>query len=153
MRRLYRAGIAGGGLPTRYLAANPLIGRNQRRFYPLDLQSRTASPHPGQANPAGVSLLSAATGGALDRDPLWRELLGPGGLGDQLRADLAAGGTRWARLTLFRDEGRPWFSPGDAVFVADVHRCWPPGCAPGSASPRPMTPATANPAPSSSTAT
>ena len=65
-------------------------------------------------------MLSAATGGALDRDPLWREMLGPGGLGDQLGTPLAADGVCWAYLSLYRDDGRAWFSPGDAAFVASV---------------------------------
>jgi DNA-binding CsgD family transcriptional regulator len=67
-----------------------------------------------------VSVLSAATGGALDRDPLWREILGPGGLGDHLRAYLAADGVCWAYLAMCRDAGRAWFSPGDAAFVASL---------------------------------
>ncbi|HZC10841.1 MAG TPA: hypothetical protein VE485_12565, partial [Mycobacterium sp.] len=68
------------GLPTRYTATNPVIGHNQRRFFPLDLQSRAACPAHGRTRPAEVSVLSAGTDGALDRDPLWREMLGPGGL-------------------------------------------------------------------------
>jgi DNA-binding CsgD family transcriptional regulator len=67
-----------------------------------------------------VSVLSAATSGALDRDPVWREMLGPGGLGDQLGAPLVADGLTWAYLSLYRDEGRAWFGPGDAAFVASV---------------------------------
>jgi DNA-binding CsgD family transcriptional regulator len=108
------------GLPTRYTATNPVIGHNQRRFFPLDLQSRPACSPPARTRPAPVSVLSAATGGALDRDPLWREMLGPGGLGDQLGAPLAADGVCWAYLSLYRDEGCAWFSPGDAAFVASV---------------------------------
>ena len=65
-------------------------------------------------------MLSAATGGALDRDPLWREMLGPAGLGDQLGAPVAADGVDWAYLALYRDGGRAWFSPGDAAFIASV---------------------------------
>jgi DNA-binding CsgD family transcriptional regulator len=109
------------GLPTRYTATNPVIGHNQRRFFPLDLQSRAASrAAPGRTRPAEVSVLSAATGGALDRNAVWREMLGPGGLGDQLGAPLAADGVCWAYLCLYRDEGRAFFSPGDAAFVAGV---------------------------------
>jgi DNA-binding CsgD family transcriptional regulator len=108
------------GLLTRYTCTNPVIGNNQRRFYSLDLQSRPACPPSGRPRPGGVSVLSAATGGALDRDPLWREMLGPAGLGDQLGAHLAADGVCWASLSLYRDEGRAWFNPGDAAFVASA---------------------------------
>jgi DNA-binding CsgD family transcriptional regulator len=107
------------GLPTRYTATNPVIALNQRRFFPLDLQSRP-SPPPGRTRPAQVNVLSAATSGALDRDPVWREMLGPGGLGDQLGAPLVADGVCWAYLSLYRDEGRAWFDSGDAAFVASL---------------------------------
>jgi hypothetical protein len=106
------------GLPTRYASTNPVIGQNQRRFFPLYLQSLAACPPPGRTRAAEVSVLSAATAGALDRDPVWREMLGPGGLGDQLGAHLTANGVCWAYLALYRDEGRAWFNAGDAAFVA-----------------------------------
>jgi hypothetical protein len=47
-------------------------------------------------------------------------MLSPGGLGDKLGAHLAADGVCWAYLSLYRDEGRAWFNPGDAAFVASV---------------------------------
>ena len=105
------------GLPTRYTATNPVIALNQRRFFPLHQQS---VKQPGRSSPAEVSVLSAATGGAMERDLVWREMLGPGGLGDQLSARLAAGGVCWAYLTLYRDEDRAWFESDDAAFVAGV---------------------------------
>jgi DNA-binding CsgD family transcriptional regulator len=109
------------GLFTRYTVNNPVLGHNPRRFFPLALQSRAAGcPPPGRTGPPEVSVLSAATDGALDRDPLWREILGPAGLGDQLGAPLAADGVRWAYFGLYRDEDRAWFSPGDAAFIASV---------------------------------
>ncbi|MBV8293240.1 MAG: helix-turn-helix transcriptional regulator [Mycobacterium sp.] len=108
------------GLPTRYASTNPVIGHNQRQFFPLYLQSLAACPPPRRTRAAEVSVLSAATGGALERDPVWREMLSPGGLGDQLGAHLAADGVCWAYLALYRDEGRAWFNPGDAAFVGSV---------------------------------
>ena len=108
------------GMPTRYASTNPVIDRDQRRFFPLELQSRAACIPSGRTWPAEVNVLSAATGGALDRDPLWREMLGPAGLGDQLGAPLAADGVDWAYLALYRDDGRAWFSPSDAAFIASV---------------------------------
>jgi DNA-binding CsgD family transcriptional regulator len=108
------------GLPTRYTATNPVIGLNQRRFFPLHQQSLAAGPQPDRTSPAEVSVLSAATGGTMERDLVWREMLGPGGLGDQLSARLAAGGVCWAYLTLYRDEDRAWFESDDAAFVASV---------------------------------
>ena len=107
------------GLFTRYTITNPMIGDNLRRFLSLELQSRTCPPF-GPSRPPEVSVLSAATGGALDRDRRWREMLGPAGLGDQLTAPLAADGVHWAHLTLYRDGDRGWFTPGDSDFIASV---------------------------------
>jgi hypothetical protein len=141
------------GLPTRYTATNPVIGHNQRRFFPLDLQSRPAGPPPGRTRPAEVSVLSAATGGALDRNPLWREMLGPGGLGDQLGAHLAADGVSWAYLALYRDQGRAWFNPGDAAFVGSVAPLLAARLRAGLRHTTPAAPIPASRAPSSSTVT
>src|SRR5271156_3088843 len=54
------------GLPTRYTVTNPVLSHDLRRLFPLALQSRATSPPPGLARPGEVSVLSAATGGALD---------------------------------------------------------------------------------------
>ena len=98
------------GLPTRYTVHQPrdrpaicaAFSRSSCKAAPP--AHRLAAPGPGEVN-----VLSAATGGALERDPLWREMLGPAGLGDQLGAPLAADGVGWAYLALYRDEGRAWF--------------------------------------------
>ena len=105
---------------TRYTVSHPVLGQDLRRLFPLALQSRPGWPPPGRTRPGEVRVLSATTGGALDRDPLWREMLGPGGVGDHLGAHLAADGVCWAHLSLYRDDGRAWFGPGDAAFVAGV---------------------------------
>ena len=85
-----------------------------RSFRPLPVRERMI-PKPGSRKRRRLG-----HGGALDRDPLWREMLGPAGLGDQLGAPLAADGVCWASLALYRDDGRAWFSPGDVAFVASV---------------------------------
>jgi DNA-binding CsgD family transcriptional regulator len=49
-----------------------------------------------------VGVLSAATGGQLDRSARYRMVLGPLGVSDELRAVLAVDGISWGWLALFR---------------------------------------------------
>jgi hypothetical protein len=58
------------------------------------------------ASPGGI--LSVATRGDLARSPRWAELLGPEGIGDELRVALVQGGAYWGPLTLYweRTSGR-----------------------------------------------
>jgi DNA-binding CsgD family transcriptional regulator len=108
----------GVDLPTRYLATNPIVPGAQRRFWQL--------MEPGFGSGANrnaqtdVTVLSAATEGDLESDPLWRELLGPAGAGDDLRAPLVADGVCWAFLDLGRERSSGWFSLEDAAFVAEL---------------------------------
>ncbi len=62
--------------------------------------------------------LSAVTGGDLDRSQRHRELRGPHGLGDELRAALVSEGTTWGALTLLRGRDRPDFTPSETELVA-----------------------------------
>jgi DNA-binding NarL/FixJ family response regulator len=64
--------------------------------------------------------LSAATEGDLDRSRRHREVRGPNGFGDELRAVLADDTTVWGALTLLRGADRPDFSPADSAVIASV---------------------------------
>ncbi|MBV9095106.1 MAG: helix-turn-helix transcriptional regulator [Streptosporangiaceae bacterium] len=105
-------------LPTRYLSDNPIIGGAQRRFYRM--LPAAAQPSPEWQSIRPVTILSAATGGDLNRSKLWRDLLGPRGGGDQLVARLTAGGISWAHLDLGREQSSGWFTPDDADFMASL---------------------------------
>jgi DNA-binding CsgD family transcriptional regulator len=64
--------------------------------------------------------LSHVTGGVLDRSERHREVMGPSGFGDELRAVLVDGHTTWGALALLRGSDRAPFSPADAALVAAV---------------------------------
>src|SRR3954451_15318428 len=64
--------------------------------------------------------LSQATDGDLDRSLRHRELRGPYGFGDELRAALSDGTTTWGALTLLRYGDQRPFAPTDASLLASV---------------------------------
>jgi DNA-binding CsgD family transcriptional regulator len=64
--------------------------------------------------------LSAATRGDLDRSRRHRELRGPHGFGDELRAALTDDTGTWGALTLLRSRDRADFTCADVRFVASV---------------------------------
>lgn len=66
------------------------------------------------ARPAGA--LSEATAGDLDRSLRHREIRRPGGFSDELRVVLGT----WGQLTVFREAGRPYFSPAEVEFVSSI---------------------------------
>lgn len=107
----------GARLPTRDLGENAVGGQSLRRF---SRRHPEASALPRQRPAGPVVVTSAVTGGDLARDPLWRETLGPAGVGDYLSAPLMAGGTWWGQLHLHRDGPAGFFGAGDAGFLAEL---------------------------------
>ncbi len=99
------------GLPS---AATPRLteieigGQDVNAFADLARDRRTAAS------------LSAATGGRLERSVRHRELRGPAGFGDELRAALVGQSGAWGALTLMRRAGGPHFTATDVEFVASV---------------------------------
>ena len=69
-----------------------------------------------------AATLSQATGGDLDRSERHREIMGPHGFGDELRAALVDGEATWGALALMRGSDREPFSPADAALVEAVTR-------------------------------
>ena len=71
---------------------------------------------------AGVAAesLSAATSGELGRSARWRELYGPQGYGDELRAVFAEGPAVWGQACLTRTAGDPWFTAAEVDLVRRV---------------------------------
>ena len=63
-----------------------------------------------------VTLLTETTGGDLGCSPRWRELLGPAGLGDELRGTFSAGAGVWGTADLARSAGRS-FTAGQVALV------------------------------------
>jgi DNA-binding CsgD family transcriptional regulator len=64
--------------------------------------------------------LSAATEGHLDRSARHREVRGPSGFGDELRAALVDDTGTWGALTLLREAGTSDFTAEDARLVSAV---------------------------------
>ncbi len=108
-------------LPAGAASANPVLASQQPRFWQLEYQVPDVNKHSVLARgPAKVGLLSAATGGDLARSARWAELLGPGGLGDELRAVPAIRGQAWGDLSFYRERGGPHFTPDQARWVAGL---------------------------------
>ncbi len=73
-------------------------------------------------NRLAVGLLSEATGGKLERALRYRELLGPLGIGYELRGAFTTGTHLWGGLCLSREKGRPDFEAREVTFI---HRIAP----------------------------
>jgi DNA-binding NarL/FixJ family response regulator len=108
-------------LPTGEVVENGLPSSATARMTEIELDGRDANSFGGLAvatRPAAT--LSHATGGDLERSRRHRELRGPHGFGDELRAVLSDEGTTWGALTLLRAAGEPNFTPDDAALVASL---------------------------------
>ena len=119
----------GARLPTHDFGENLVVDQALRRFFRMLPQAWNEPGEPAvrpaqQGLPArpppAVTTLSAATGGDLRRDLSWREVWGPAGVGDKMRAQLNAGGACWALLHLHRDGASKHYSEEDIKFVAGV---------------------------------
>jgi DNA-binding CsgD family transcriptional regulator len=105
--------VVENGLPPEAfarMAEIELRGEDFNAFRSLALSERHAAT------------LSQATGGELDRSERHREVRGPNGFGDELRAALADDQTTWGALTLLRGADSEPFLPADAALVEDVTR-------------------------------
>ena len=106
-------------VPTGEIVDNGLPAAAMARMAEIELAGTDVNTFAGLARAAEPAAgLSAATGGDLDRSMRHRELRGPQGLGDELRAALVADGTTWGAILRGRD--RPDFAPRDTALVAAV---------------------------------
>jgi DNA-binding CsgD family transcriptional regulator len=108
-------------LPAGAVSANPLLAARQSRFWQLEFQVPDVNKHTMLIRaPGKVGLLSTATGGDMLRSARWAELLGPGGLGDELRAPLVTGGLAWGALAIYRERSSPFFTTDQARWVSGL---------------------------------
>jgi DNA-binding CsgD family transcriptional regulator len=108
-------------LPAGAASANPVLAAQQPRFWQLEYQVPDVNKHVVLARgPDKIGVLSLATSGDLARSARWAELLGPGGLGDELRAALAIRGLTWGDLAVYRERGAPPFTADQAEWVAGL---------------------------------
>jgi DNA-binding CsgD family transcriptional regulator len=90
-----------------YLLENEFLGDDVNKFTTL-ARDRT-----------GVDTLARTTGGGLDASPRFRDVFGPLGFGDELRAVLRSGGVCWGFICLHRGAGLP-FSDDEVAYVRRV---------------------------------
>jgi DNA-binding CsgD family transcriptional regulator len=115
----------GAGMPMQETNENAVCDKELRRFFRMAPQvwkePGTAEARPAPQGPAPgtqpATTLSEATGGDLRRDLTWREVFGPGGVGDKMRVQLNAGGTCWALLHLHRDISSEHYGEDDIEFA------------------------------------
>jgi DNA-binding NarL/FixJ family response regulator len=110
-------------LPTGEFVENGLPPEAARRLAEIELGEPDVNKFSELArSPRVAATLSGATGGRLDRSRRHRELKGPHGFGDELRAVLVDDSGTWGALTLLRERGRPSFEPREARLVASLSR-------------------------------
>jgi DNA-binding CsgD family transcriptional regulator len=109
--RLPTARVLEHGLPRTLIPRVLEIELQGGDFNTFDALARSRPP---------VASLSRATNGQLHRSERHRELWGPHGFGDELRALLVSDFTTWGALTLVRASHRQDFTPADVALVAAV---------------------------------
>jgi DNA-binding CsgD family transcriptional regulator len=108
-------------LPTGEVVEHGLPAEATARMAEIEIRGHDVNGFSALARaPRHAATLSQATGGDLERSLRHREVRGPNGFGDELRAALVDDATAWGALTLLRSADRPSFSPGDATLVAGV---------------------------------
>lgn len=106
-------------LPTGEVAENGLPPAARDRLTEIEIREPDFNKFGALARSARpAASLSAATGGRLDRSRRQRELRGPSGFGDELRAVLVSDAVAWGALTLLRERGRRDFTPAEVRRVA-----------------------------------
>lgn len=109
------------GLPTAEFAEHGLPDATRPRLAEIEVGGADVNAFADLASrPRPAAALSAATGGRLERSLRHRELRGPAGLGDELRASLVGDRGAWGALTLMRRTGSADFTAADVEFVASV---------------------------------
>lgn len=79
------------------------------------------APYDVEIDPARpVATLSGESGGAVGRSVRWRDLLGPLGHHDELRATLADGGLCWGHLVCYRDLRGSSFTGDQAALMGRI---------------------------------
>jgi len=103
-------GAAGEGIPP---------GRTQR-FFEIEYLEPDFTKFGDLARRRGhVGALNRAADGQLERSPRYREIFGPAGIGEDLRAALVVDRAAWGYLALHRDPALP-FSDADTTYLGGL---------------------------------
>ena len=103
-------------LVSSVVADNPGVG-DVVRLMQLEYASDDVNSHRDLMRGEGVGVLSRSTGGDLHRSARWREIYQPGGMGDELRVELALDGRCWGTLEIVREQGEAPFTDEQADFA------------------------------------
>jgi DNA-binding CsgD family transcriptional regulator len=104
-------------LVSSVVADNPGMG-DVVRLMELEYASEDVNLHRDlMRRGARVGVLSRSTGGDLRRSARWREIYQPGGIGDELRVELAVEGRCWGTLEVVREGPDRLFSDEEANFA------------------------------------
>lgn len=109
------------GLPTGEVAENALPEHARARLPRCEFETGDVNTFEDLiASGQWAASLSEATDGDLDRSVRHRELRGPHGFGDELRAVLVSDTSAWGALTLERGHERAPFTPAEVELVASL---------------------------------
>jgi DNA-binding CsgD family transcriptional regulator len=110
-------------LPTGHVMQDALPESTLARYLEIGLREPDANKFTDLARGRErAAALSAATAGALDRSLRHRELRGPNGFGDELRAALVGDASAWGAIVLLRAAGDRDFEPAEARRLAALSR-------------------------------
>jgi DNA-binding CsgD family transcriptional regulator len=106
-------------LPTGHVIENGLPDSTMARYMEIEIREPDVGKFVDLAHgPQRAMSLSAATDGVLDRSRRHRELRGPNGFGDELRAAFVGDSGAWGAIVLLREAGTPDFTAADARLLA-----------------------------------
>lgn len=112
------------GVTTAGLADNPSMNGTIRQLFELEYGGCDVNGYPDLARHRQVGRLIAATRGEPARCRRWAALLGPRGVGDELRVTFADRGRSWGHLALDRGSDSRPFTAADARIFAPLLRSW-----------------------------
>jgi DNA-binding CsgD family transcriptional regulator len=112
------------GLPMAGAADNPSMAGRQRQLFELEYCLGDIADAENGTWPGTVFRLLAATSGAPHRSRRWAQLLGPCGVGDELRARFLLRGQRWGHLVLYRGTDAAPFGRADAALLTRLAPLW-----------------------------
>lgn len=112
------------GVTISGLADNPAMVGTVRQMFELQYSAGDVNDYRDLARHHGLGRLFAATGGNPARSRRWAQLLGPCGIGDELRAALTERGRCWGHLALYRSSDSPAFAATHAGLFAPLLQGW-----------------------------
>lgn len=112
------------GVTITGLADNPALAGKVRQLFELEYNAGDVNAYRDLARHGSLGRLFAATSGNPGKSRRWAQLLGPNGVGDELRAPLTERGRCWGHLVLYRDSDSPAFTATHAGVLAPLLRKW-----------------------------